>query len=233
MDSLPTPEVQNLLESLRAFCFPGGEEAARRVLGVKTTGRGELRMSPEARWTSFTAEERIEATQSRFCWEARFGGSRLGSYVITDAYERGHGRLTIKLGGVLTVKKLTGPEVDQGEIQRYLSSILMCPSILLHHASLQFALAGENVLQVRDANDPTGATVDIEVADDGLPVACRADRPRLVGKKTLLTPWTGTCQEYREWEGMRVAQHVEACWNLPEGDFTYFREEVTTFTAIS
>ncbi len=232
MDSPRTSEVQKLLESLRAFCFPGGEEAARRVLGVKTTQRGELRMSPEARWTPFTAEQTIDATQSGFCWDARFGGSRLGSYVITDAYEKGRGRLTIKLGGVLTVKKLTGPEVDQGELQRYLSSILMCPSILLHHASLQYALAGKNALQVRDANDPTGATVDIEIARDGRPVASRATRPRLVGKKTLLTPWTGTCQEYREWQGMRVAQRVEACWNLPEGDFTYFREGVTAITAI-
>lgn len=29
-----------------------------------------------------------------------------------------------------------------------------------------------------------------------------------------------------------MAQRIEACWNLPEGDFTYFRKEVTTFTAL-
>jgi hypothetical protein len=228
----PDAETQTLLASLQAFCFPDGEDAARPVLGVKTTQRGELRMSPEARWGPFTAEQRIDATQSEFCWDARFGGSRLGSYVVTDAYEKGHGRLTIKLGGVLTVKKVTGPEVDRGEIQRYLSSFLMCPSILLHHRSLQFALASKRTLQVRDTNDSTGATVEIEFGEDGLPLGCRAHRPRLVGKSSVVTPWFATCLEYEEREGMRVAHRIEAGWTLPEGDFTYFREEVTSFTSL-
>ena len=35
-------ESQTLLASLKAFCFPGGEDAARRVRGVKITQRGEL-----------------------------------------------------------------------------------------------------------------------------------------------------------------------------------------------
>jgi len=227
----PNDETPALLASLKSFCFPGGEDAARLVRGVKITQRGELCMSPGARWVPFTAEERIDATQSGYCWDARFGGSRLGSYVVTDAYEEGRGRLTIKLAGMLTVKKLAGPDVDKGEIQRYLSEILMCPSILLNHPSLEFNTAGNRTLRVQDRKDPTGATVDFEISEEGRPIASRADRPRLVGKRTVLTPWSGTCQEFEEWEGLRVARRFEACWNLPEGAFTYIRGEVTSYTA--
>jgi len=223
------PETEALLAALKTFCFPQGEEAARRVRGVKTAGQGELRMSPKGRWSPFTAEERIDATRSEFCWDARFGGSRLGSYVVTDAYEAGHGRLTIKVGGVIPVKKLTGPEVDKGELQRYLASILICPSILLHHPSLELAAVGNRKLRVRQYAEPTGAAVEIEIVEDGRPAACRAERPMLVGKKTVLTPWFATAVEFVPWEGMRVARRMEAGWTLPEGDFTYFREEIASY----
>jgi len=32
-----------LLERLKAYCFPAGENAVRGVLGIKTTQRGEIR----------------------------------------------------------------------------------------------------------------------------------------------------------------------------------------------
>ena len=173
----------------------------------------------------------MTATQSGFCWEARFGGSRFGSFGVTDAYEEGRGRLVVKLGGVIPVKEFSGPEFDKGEIQRYLSEIILCPSILLNHPSLEFTNAGGRTLRVRDCKDPAGATVDFELSEEGRPVACRADRPRLVGKHTVLTPWSGTCQEFQEWEGLRVARRFEVRWHLPEGAFTYLRGEVTSYSA--
>lgn len=221
-------ETATLLASLKAFCFPGGEEAGRGCRSVKTTQRGEFRSAPGARWMTYTAEERIDATQTGFCWDARFGGSRLGSFVVTDAYEQSHGQLSVKLGGVIPVKKFTGPDVDKAEIQRYFSSIVMCPSILLHHPSLEFTAHGANALAVRDRNDLTNATVEMVIGVDGQPSACRTERPRLVGKKTVLTPWLGSCLEFQECEGLRVARRIEVSWRLPEGDFTYLRGEVTS-----
>jgi hypothetical protein len=225
-------DTLTLLARLRSFCFPGGEEAARRVRAVRTAEKGEMRMSPQARWIPFTAEQFTDAGRSSFRWEARLDPGKIASLAVTDAYEEGHGRLVIKLGGVLPVKKITGPDADKGELQRYLSSIAFCPPILLNHSSLELTAAGPRGLRVRDREDLTGAAIDIDIDEDGRPLGCRAKRPRMVGKKTAMTPWSASCNEFREWEGLRVPTRLEVFWHLPEDRFVYFRAEITSFVAI-
>jgi hypothetical protein len=82
---------------------------------------------------------------------------------------------------------------------------------------------------MRDRQDQGATTIDIEIGEDGSPACCRADRPRMAGKQTILTPWSGSCLDFREHEGLRLAARLEATWQLPEGPFTYFRVEVTKF----
>jgi hypothetical protein len=225
-------DTQMLLARLRSFCFPGGQELARRVRGIRTSEAGEIRMSPAARWIPFTAEQTIDATRSGFRWDARLHTGRISSIVITDAYEWGHGRLLVKTAVVVPLKKIVGPDIDRGELQRYLASIILCPPILLNHPSLQWTAIAPHILRVRDREQATPATVDLELSQDGCPLACRADRPRIAGKETLLTPWSGVGSEFHEYEGLRVPRRLEIAWQLPEGPFTYLREEVTSFTVL-
>lgn len=189
-------------------------------------------MSPEAKWIPFTADEFIDTRRCKFRWDARLSTGKVVPVVVTDAYEEGRGWLSVKLGGMVPVKTVVGPDADKGELQRYLASIAACPTIELNNPSLVWTAITSCTLRVRNREDQTGATVDLEINDDGRPVACRADRPRLVGKEAIMTPWTGTCTDYRDWEGICVARHLEVSWQLPEGPFSYFRAEVTSFTAL-
>jgi len=102
----------------------------------------------------------------------------------------------------------------------------------LNHGSLEVTPAGDSTLRVRDREDPIGATVDLEIDSNGRPLTCRAERPRTAGKKAILTPWRGVCREVLEYDGLRVASHVEAAWEFPEGKFTYFWAEVTSLAII-
>jgi hypothetical protein len=219
-----------LMAALKAYCLPGGESSAGSIRGIRTSQRGEIRSSPEARWNPFVANEFVDATTTGFRWDARLGTGVL-SVAVTDAYEAGHGRLVVAKGP-LQLKQLTGPDVDAGELQRYLGYVGYCPPMLLNNPSLEFAAAGERTLKVWDRHDTTGASVEIDLGADGRPVLIRAMRPMTVGKRVIPTAWSATGSDPQEWEGLRVWRHMEAAWHLPAGPFTYVRIDLTSFAAV-
>lgn len=231
MQPEPSTETRALIARWSAYCLPGGEEAARTVLGVRTTQQGQIRSAPGARWISFAADEFIDARSSNFCWNARMSTGPLSFLHVTDAYEQGHGRLELK-AGILPLKKASGPDFDKGELQRYLASVVFCPAILLNHPSLEFTAVGPQTLRLRDTHDPHGSTVDFVLSGDGYPVACVAERPRMANKQTILTPWSAKPNDFREYEGMRIPTRLEVFWNLPEASFAYFRGEIKSLTVL-
>jgi hypothetical protein len=230
---MPTPleasaETQLLLGRLRDFGMPGGIDAARQIHAVRVLEKGEMRSAPKAPWMPFTSETTMDARGSNFRWDAKMGSGSLRMVTVTDAYENGQGRLVAKVGGVVPVANLKGPEFDKGELQRYLASIVFCPPVLLHHPTLAWQAVGRRTLRVRDTADKTGATIDLELGEDGASFAISAERPRAVGKRTVLTPWYGFCNHPKEWYGLVIPACVEVAWQLPEGKFTYYRSEITS-----
>jgi hypothetical protein len=221
-----------LLAQLRTFCLPKGDECARPVSAISITEQGEMCAAPGARLIQFVAEQTIESHAGSFRWQARYRGGSMGLISVTDAYEDGRGRVVVKLGGIVPVQSMRGQHADRGELQRYIASIPLCPPILLNHPSLEWEAAGSASLRVRDSSGPADATVEVEISGDGRPLACRADRPRMVGKQTVLTPWSASWAEFKEYEGLRVPTHLEAAWHLPEGPFTHYRSEVVSFKTI-
>ena len=47
------------------------------------------------------------------------------------------------------------------------------------------------------------------------------------GGKTVLTPWVGLCNDYRDFGGVRIPAEIEVHWQLEQGDFSYARFRVT------
>ena len=231
VDPYEPDQTQMLLDRLRTFCLPGGEEAVRHIRAIHIKEVGEMRSTPRARWIPFTAEQTIDTTESSYRWNAHLHAGGLVPVTVTDAYEEHHGRLITKVGP-LTTQRVEGPAADKGELQRYLSSFLYCPAMLLNNASLDWSAAGPLTLRVRDRQDPTGSTVDIELTEEGKPLACRADRPRIVGRHAILTPWLGIADEFSVHEGLRVPRSLEVSWLMDDSWFSYYRSVVTDFSVV-
>ncbi len=221
-----------LLNLFRSFLFPNGDASARVMEAIRTKQKGQMRASPGARWMPFVAVEITDTGTSAFRWEARIGSGAFTRTSVTDAYEHGHGRLVVSLGGLVPIKKLVGPEFDIGELQRYLGAICWLAPVASNHESLEWEAAGSATLRVRDRLGPRAAWVDFELGPDGRPIACRAERPRTAGNRSVMTPWSARASGFELWEGFRVARRLEASWELPEGTFNYYRSDVTSFEAV-
>jgi hypothetical protein len=158
-------------------------------------------------------------------------GTGLFSVLVTDAYEDGHGRLSLSKGPI-QLKKLAGPDVDKGELQRYLAYVGYCPAMLMNNPALDFSAVGDRTLQVRDRLDTTRASVEVDLAESGGPVLVRAVRPMVIGKRVIPTTWSATGGDSQEYEGLRAWRHLEAAWHPPEGSFMYIRIDLTSLTIL-
>lgn len=223
-----SPRVARLI----SFLFPAGEDAARRIRAIRNTQTGEMRTGPRAPWVPFTSEETIDATRTRFRWDARLEREGAGAAIVTDAYEDGHGWGAARAAGASTGRRAAGPEFDRGELQRYLASLPLCPPMLLANSDLLWEEVPDSAVRLRDRSGPAASFVDVEIREDGCPIACRADRPRTVGTETVPTAWSTAATDFREWEGLRIAHGLEASWHPAEGGFLYVRSAVASFVAL-
>ena len=134
--------------------------------------------------------------------------------------------------GPFKLKELTGPELDRGELQRYLAYLSYCPAMIENNSSLQFAAVGPHTLRVSEKSDQTGASVDVEVDNNGCIVLTRSVRPMTVGSRIAMTPWSATTNDFQKFEGLRIPYSMEAAWAPPEGAFTYVRIALRSVTIV-
>ncbi|GAC1624425.1 MAG: hypothetical protein NVS4B9_15910 [Ktedonobacteraceae bacterium] len=150
----------------------------------------------------------------------------LGWISATDRFTGGRGSMVIKLLSFITVGNAHGPEMDRGELQRYLAEMIWFPTAWLSAAVEWQAIDDYSVQATFRVSDVTGSVV-LHVNEHGQLTHVTADRYKEEHGRYLLAPWSAQCNEYREVEGMRIPTRIEITWHLSSGAFTWFRCKVT------
>jgi hypothetical protein len=78
--------------------------------------------------------------------------------------------------GPIELKKVVEPDVDRGELQRYLSYVGYCPQMLVNNPSLEWSAVGPRTLRIRD-REAADTWVDLDLREDGCPLVIHATRP--------------------------------------------------------
>jgi hypothetical protein len=222
---MPGPEPR--LATMRRIAFPAGELAAARVWMRQ---QGEMRLTPGGRWLPFQAEQTFSAQGLEFRWQARVWMAGIVPVSVVDAWEGGRGRLTAKLLGVLPVARSRGEATDQAEAQRGLAELPWRPFALRPSPWLRWDVAANGRLRAAYRGGQTQAAIEFELDAEGRVLgASTPARPRIVGRATVATPWSGRFGAYRRFGPVAVPGDAEAVWRLPEGPFAYWRARVIEY----
>jgi len=199
---------------------------------VRLEQRGRFRLGDaDSPWKPLEATQHVAVDPPGFVWDATI---RLAPFVpvrVVDAYVGGEGSLRAAVLSVLTVADAEqSPELDAGELQRYLAEAVWYPTALLPAEGVQWAAIDERSARATLEHDDTTVSLVVHFDDDHLVERVVAeDRPRAVDDGFEPTRWTGRFWDYRERSGMLVPTVAEVEWNLPDGDLPYWRAKISRF----
>ena len=193
--------------------------------------RAEMRLSSGGAWRPLTAAQVIDVHMPGFVWSAGMQLAPCVNASILDAYVDGEGFLEVRLFGSFPLVRAFGPEVGRGELMRYLAELVWAPQAMLCNPQLTWRAADDSSVEV-SAACPAGPARVRFLFEGGDVVGFEADdRPRLADGSIVPTRWQGRCSDYRVLGGCRIPTRAVASWVLPEGQFDYWRGEITEFRA--
>ncbi|HKU36553.1 MAG TPA: DUF6544 family protein, partial [Polyangiales bacterium] len=121
--ALPAP-VAHWLES-------SGVVGKPRTAAVHLRQSGALRTSPGGAWLPARAVQDFSIAEPGFVWQVRVRMAHVLPIVGRDSYVSGHGRMLIRLGGVVPLVDAADARIDQGTLLRFLGELVWFPAAAL------------------------------------------------------------------------------------------------------
>jgi len=214
----------------RYFAFALGSER-RLIRSARLTQEGTFLLRPGAAESRFTAVDYVATSPPGLIWDASIRMAPFLSVRVRDSYLEGVGTMHAALGALLPIAQESGsPEIASAALQRYLAETPWVPTALFPSAMLHWSAIDNNSARATLTDRGITASIDFHLGPDGEITGTSADRYRSVEGQQVLTPWIGSCGQYRRVAGMMVPERAEVAWDLPEGRHTYWRGRITDVT---
>lgn len=220
-DQLPAPVARYFRWALK--------EGQPLIRSARIVWRGEFRArQTEDGWEPFEAEQHFSAQPPGFVWDANIRMAPLVKVRVRDAYLAGQGSMQGKLLSLVPVVDQQGAaELNAGALQRYLAEAVWFPTALLPSQGVKWSVIDDNraLATLKDS----GTTVSLEFhfsAAGEITGVFSPGRYREVKGRYELTPWAGHFRNYEERNGIKIPVAGEVEWQLPGGNFPYWRGRV-------
>jgi hypothetical protein len=182
-------------------------------------------------WRPFTATQHVTTRPPGFVWDAAIEMMPLVSVRVLDAYHDGRGVLQARVGGVLPVMDAApSPELDEGELLRYLAEAPLYPTALLPGMGVTWTPIDDRSARATLIDRGTTASLIFHVND-------RNEVARVTGERSFTRddgtseyrPWIGYWRAYDDRGGVRVPTEGEVAWTYPDaGEVSYWRGRIET-----
>ena len=197
------------------------------VRTVRLRHGGTFRPKLDGAWLSIRGDEYFAADPPGFVW---WGRARVAPGVWVEARDRsvgGVGNMLVSVESTFTLADSKGPGMDQGALLRLLAEMPWMPTALFDERYVTWTSVDDRRAGARLRVSGREVAGVFRFGTDGLITAFTADRHRDLGAgQSVLTPWSGQYQDYREIEGMMVPHSVVVSWNVDGQDTPYARFSV-------
>ncbi|GAB3742063.1 DUF6544 family protein [Spirosoma lituiforme] len=176
---------------------------------------GEFKTDLEKSWISITGDEYFLADSPNYMW--------IGTttwFSACDQYKTGRGSLTIRLLGVFTIQRGSGPSYDQGELLRWLAETPWFPTSLLPGGPAVWSPLDENSALLTITDNGLSVSCRMEFNEKGEIVRCQAQR---FSDQTHIQTWVCHFSDYHEIHNLRVPTRAGAAWVIDGQEKPYAR----------
>jgi hypothetical protein len=211
--SLPAP-IQRYIERV----LPAGQRPIERG---RLRQDGEFRL--DSAWHPLTAIEWFTTRPPGFVWDATIDVAPLLPVRVFDAYHDGEGRLEARLLSTLPLASAgPSPEMNEGELVRYLAEAVWYPTALLPGAGVTWESIDGSAARAMLADGDVSASVVFHV--DAADRIDRVTAERYRQETDDHAPWAGTYDAYETYEGIEIPTKAAVAWQ--DGDQPYWRATV-------
>jgi hypothetical protein len=215
---LPGP-VQNWLRN-------AGVVGKEQVLTVRLKQKGTFRLGEAQIWFPFTAEQYYTTAKPAFIWFTEMKVAPFISITGQDRYVEGQGNLLIKFLSFFNLANVSGYEINQGTLLRYLNEMTWFPTAALSDYIVWEPVDEQTAKATMSYGNVTASAL-FQFNTAGELVNMTAERYRTVGKSFELAPWSTPPKRHAVLQGLRIPVEGEGIWHLKGGDLPYIRLEVT------
>ena len=224
-------EILDLPEPVQRFFKTVLQDGQAIVAKVEFSQHGQFHLNEtEDKWHKFTATQLVVTQKLGFDWDAKIQMFPFINVFVHDTYLLREGNLQASILGLFTVAKMHNtPELNQGELLRFLAEIVWYPTSLLPSQGVVWEAIDQHSSRATVTDGKTTASVVFQFDTEGLITSMRAEARcyRVVGDKLMFMPWVGNFRKYSVQNGMRIPLEGEVGWEHPGGVQLYFKGTIT------
>ncbi|PZO36179.1 MAG: hypothetical protein DCF19_22280 [Pseudanabaena frigida] len=224
-------EIVDLPEPVQRYFKTVLQDGQALISKVELSQTGQFHMNEtEHKWHKFTATQLVVTKRLGFDWNAKIQMFPFINVFVHDTYLLGEGDLQASILGLFAVAKMHNtPQLNQGELLRFLAEAIWYPTSLLPSQGVVWESINQHSSRATLTDGKTTASVVFQFDAEGLITSMRAEARchSVVGDKLVFMPWVGNFREYATHNGMRIPLEGEVGWEHLEGLRLYFIGKTT------
>ncbi len=220
VEKITEKDIEHLPEVVQNYLRHTNIIGKEKIKAVRLKQGGDFRLKPDENFRTMTAEQYFNIDSMEFYWKGNVS-------IITaiDKFINGDGSMVVKLFGLFKVAEMNCPEVNQGEMIRFLAEGVWFPSMFVNDYITWESLR-HNAAKATIKYADISATVVFYFNEKYEVEKIAAKRYMEKDGTFLLKDWEIQILSYKKFNDVLIPNKSKVIWKLADGDFCWYKPEI-------